>query len=377
MKSYKVSAPYDVSLVFRNVYDAESDVYLGVPKDLEPYFPPDKLPPSVPLTGIPPEWEAILKNAPHCLEDNRPNDHPDEKNADRLSDRFKTTNPEEFLTDMKLIGRGLTASVYSAIYHKKLIAVKLIDLKKADLKYIASEVQVMAYVRCKYLVKMISAHLVEDKIYILMENMTGGELNHIGKYIQFTESQIAYVAYKVLMALDYLHSENILHRDVKCANVFLTSEGKAKLGDFGFTTRLANRKEKRDSIVGSPYRMAPEVVEGEEYSFPADIWSLGILLREMADGEPPLADLAWRAAAEMIEERGVPPLQERDEDEEEWSSEFIDFIDQCNKLDPHERPTARKLLKHPFLELRCKHQEMSHVVQTAKEEAENDFSDIF
>ena len=222
---------------------------------------------------------------------------------------------------------------------------------------------------------MISAHLIDDTIYIIMEYMDGGELSMIGKYIEFTENQIAYFAYKILKGIDYLHSLNIIHRDIKTANIFLNSNGKAKIGDFGFATQLSDKNAKCDDIVGSPYRMAPEVYAGEEYSFAADIWSLGVLLRELADGDPPLSDLAPQKAAELVQKHGLPELREREEDEDEWSEEFISFIEKCNRLDPKKRPSAHSLLKHPFLEMRCKSKEISHVVQTAKEDAENDFAD--
>lgn len=373
MKGYQISEPYDVTLVCRIEYDSEKCVYRGVPKEYESYFPQNKLPHSNFLHSIPSEWQEFFKNAPEnvvneALEKSQQTDI----NEEQIAEMLKTSDPHDFLIDFHYIGEGLTSTVFTALSHKKIVVVKQMPIQKENIDLMASEIQIMAQLKSKYMVKMVSAHLVDDTIYIVMEYMDGGELSMIGKYIEFTESQIAYFAYKVLKGIDYLHSLNIIHRDIKTANIFLNSNGKAKIGDFGFATQLSDKHQKCDLIVGSPYRMAPEVFAGEKYSFPADIWSLGIMLRELADGEPPLADLAPKKAAELVEKHGLPDLREREEDEDEWSDEFLDFIGKCNILDPKKRPSAHNLLKHPFLESRCKSKEITHVVQTAKEDAEND-----
>ncbi|OHT12027.1 Serine/threonine-protein kinase pakC [Tritrichomonas foetus] len=301
---------------------------------------------------------------------------PNSQDAVEIASKLKTTDPRKILTNFKKIGEGLTSTVFTATLDHEKIAVKQMTIKSSQIKYMASEVQVMASLESKYLVNMIAAHLVDRTIYILMEYMDGGSLSQISRYIQFTEEQIAYFAYKILKGLDYLHSTNKIHRDVKCANIFLKSDGQAKIGDFGFTSQLSSKNDKRSSIVGTPYWMAPEVIIGEEYSFSVDIWSLGVLLRELADGEPPLADLPPMKALNIIQNHGLPPLKEREEDEEEWSEDFLDFIDRCNKINPDERATTKELLDHPFLENRCKKKQISRIVQTAKEEAENDICDL-
>ena len=375
MKSYHISEPYDVSLVCRIVYDPDKCVYRGVPKEYESYFPQNMLPHSTFLNTIPSEWQEFFKNIPgDIVNETLEKSQSSDKIEDHIAEMLKTSDPHDFLIDFHYIGEGLTSTVFTALSHKKLVVVKQMPIQKENIDLMASEVQIMAQLKSKYMVKMISAHLVEDTIYIIMEYMDGGELSMIGKYIEFTESQIAYFAYKVLKGIDYLHSLNIIHRDIKTANIFLNSNGKAKIGDFGFATQLSDKDDQCDLIVGSPYRMAPEVFAGEKYSFPADIWSLGILLRELADGEPPLADLTPQKASELIEKHGLPDLREREEDEDEWSEEFLDFISKCNRLDPKKRPSAHHLLKHPFLEMRCKSKEITHVVQTAKEDAENDYA---
>jgi serine/threonine protein kinase len=155
-----------------------------------------------------------------------------------------------------------------------------------------------------------------------------------------SETQIARVLREVLQALDFLHTHNRVHRDIKSDNILLNARGDVKLADFGHCTVLTDAEPTRHSVVGTPFWMAPEVVKGLEYGAKVDIWSLGIVAFEMAEGAPP-----------YMEELTA------------WSAHFHDFIDKCVQADSNKRPTAGELLSHPFLKTACTREELVRILQ--------------
>ncbi|KAH7825566.1 putative p21-activated kinase 2 [Monocercomonoides exilis] len=204
----------------------------------------------------------------------------------------------------------------------------------------------------------------EKQLWIVMEYLPGGSLtNLITINGALPEPCIAYFCREILKALAFLHSEHRIHRDIKSDNVLLGLEGQVALADFGFCAQLTEEMQKRKSVVGTPYWMSPELIQGLEYDQKTDIWSLGITAIECAESEPPLMNLPPLRALFLIATRPPPQLKEK----EKWSPLFHDFLSKCLSHNVNERWTAQQLLKHPFLSKACEGIALKEMIARARE----------
>lgn len=184
---------------------------------------------------------------------------------------------------------------------------------------------------------------VTTETWVLTDYCGAGSCTDIMERTQctFSEQQAAYILNNCIRGLSYLHSQGVIHRDIKCANIMITSEGKVKLGDFGVSERITISVSKRQTTVGSPYWMSPEVIKSEAYGLEADIWSLGITAIELVDGVPPLSDIHPMRVLFKIPYLPAPIP--------DGSDIFKHFVAQCLNKDPSKRLTAKQLLKEPFI----------------------------
>jgi len=326
------------------------------------------------LSGIPPEWIELAKDQGISLDEiennktlfaevinftqNGSNDmfRPlplPEKEEIKLSKLInKNDDPQELYIVKRKIGEGGFAIVYEGevISTKEVIAIKQIELTEKNMKDIATEIWIMKISDHPNLVKFHDCFLIDKRnLWVVMEYMDAGSLTDIvdayDMGVRFTEEQISRVCFECLKGLLYLHNNNRIHRDIKSDNVLISSTGYIKLADFGYTAQLTRDRVNRTTAVGTPYWMAPEVIRGQQYKLNVDIWSLGIMIMEMAEGNPPYIEHPPLRAVFLITTKGIPGLKHKSK----WTSAFLDFLDLCLTTDPEIRPTSSELLKHEFL----------------------------
>ena len=261
-------------------------------------------------------------------------------------------------TDYDLIqrvGSGTYGDVYKAkrISKNELAAIKIIKLDPSeDFRVIQQEIVMMKDCRHPNIVAFYGSYLSRDRLWICMEYCGGGSLQDI--YLvtgPLPEPHIAFVCRETLKGLAYLHSLGRMHRDIKGPNILLTDEGDVKLADFGVSAQITATINKRQSLIGTPYWMAPEVAAVEKkggYDQQCDIWALGITAIELAERQPPMYDLhPMRALFLMSKSSFKPPTLK---DKHLWSQDFHNFIKSALTKNPKKRPSAEKLLCHQFVQ---------------------------
>ncbi|KAM9426167.1 serine/threonine-protein kinase TAO2 [Pholidichthys leucotaenia] len=277
-----------------------------------------------------------------------------------VAELFSREDPEKLFTDLREIGHGSFGAVYFAhdIRTNEVVAIKKMSYsgKQSNEKWqdIIKEVKFLQKLRHPNTVEYRGCYLREHTAWLVMEYCLGSASDLLEVHKKpLQEVEIAAITHGALQGLVYLHSHNMIHRDVKAGNILLTEPGQVKLGDFGSASIVAPA----NSFVGTPYWMAPEVIlamdEGQ-YDGKVDVWSLGITCIELAERKPPLFNMNAMSALYHIAQNESPVLQSN-----HWSDYFRNFVDSCLQKIAQDRPTSDVLLKHHFL---CRERPMTVVM---------------
>jgi len=311
------------------------------------------------MTDGPPKWDKLPPASGSASNSNRRKKPKESVNYGAQLEEIVDSKAEDRIQDYvdhRPIGDGASGEVFSAkeVATGKTVAIKKMPVNKRNLKMLFTELQIMKVTKHVNIVTYMDSWLFVDdlsgrKLWVVMEFMDKGSLTDIlEKYdegVQMTEAQIARVCFGTLKALKFLHSSNRIHRDIKSDNLLLNSQGDIKLADFGYAAQNDSDEQKRTTVVGTPYWMSPELIKGLKYDNKVDVWSLGIMAREMAEGEPPYMEFPPMRALYLINTKGVPNLKEPDR----WSREFKHFMQVCLERDAKRRPTSEQMLSHIFL----------------------------
>ncbi|GAB1605177.1 specificity mitogen-activated kinase kinase 5-like [Argonauta hians] len=256
---------------------------------------------------------------------------------------------EDDLTVIEIVGHGNTGKVNRALHKPshKIMAVKVIqlDVTHETQSEIISELEILCQCHSPAIIGFYGAFFVENRISICTEFMDGGSLDKYGKV---PVSVLGKITCLVVQGLQYLWSLKILHRDVKPSNILINSEGEVKLCDFGVSTQLV--ESIATTYVGTNAYMAPERLEAKEYGMPADVWSLGVSLFELATGEFPFAFARGQVGEVLkaIVEKPPPKLPE-----EQFPPQLVHYISKCMQTLPQDRLPAADLLVHAYTQMHC------------------------
>lgn len=260
------------------------------------------------------------------------------------------TNVNQIYKRTEVIGRGKFGIVYKGIHRatKQVYAIKVLNLDTSEdeVKDVQQEIQFLSHLKqIPNVTHYYGSYLNGTKLWIIMDHCAGGSLRTLLKPGRIEEKYIGVIVRELLIALQYIHKQNVIHRDIKAANVLITNEGKVQLCDFGVAAQLNSTSLRRNTMAGTPYWMAPEVImEGTSYDVKADIWSLGITIYEIATGNPPYCDKEAIRAMQLITKSKPPRL-----DGKQYSSLLKEIIALCLDENPEERISAEDLLKTKFI----------------------------
>uniref|UniRef100_A0A8C1UX54 non-specific serine/threonine protein kinase n=1 Tax=Cyprinus carpio TaxID=7962 RepID=A0A8C1UX54_CYPCA len=297
-----------------------------------------------------------------------------EKKKKQYEHVHRDINPEEIWEIVGELGDGAFGKVYKAQNKQTgiLAAAKVIDTKtEEELEDYMVEIEILASCDHQYIVKLLDAFYYESKLWILIEFCAGGAVDAVMLELErpLTEPQIRVVCKQTLEALTYLHENKTIHRDLKAGNILLTSDGDVKLADFGVSAKNTKTLQRRDSFIGTPYWMAPEVVMCETskdrpYDYKADIWSLGVTLIELAQIEPPNHEMNPMRVLLKIAKSEPPTLAIPSR----WSPEFSDFLRKALDKNVDNRWNALQLLQHPFVSNVMDNKPLRELIAEAKAE---------
>ncbi|KAM6971288.1 TRAF2 and NCK interacting kinase b isoform 2-T2 [Tautogolabrus adspersus] len=290
---------------------------------------------------------------------------------------------------VELVGNGTYGQVYKGRHVKtgQLAAIKVMDVTGDEEEEIKAEINMLKkYSHHRNIATYYGAFVkknppgMDDQLWLVMEFCGAGSVTDLIKNTKgnsLKEEWIAYICREILRGLTHLHQHKVIHRDIKGQNVLLTENAEVKLVDFGVSAQLDRTVGRRNTFIGTPYWMAPEVIACDEnpdatYDFKSDLWSLGITAIEMAEGAPPLCDMHPMRALFLIPRNPAPRLKSK-----KWSKKFQSFIDSCLVKSHSQRPSTEQLLKHPYIrdlpnERQVRIQLKDHIDRTKKRRGERD-----
>uniref|UniRef100_A0A8C2GFX1 non-specific serine/threonine protein kinase n=1 Tax=Cyprinus carpio TaxID=7962 RepID=A0A8C2GFX1_CYPCA len=290
---------------------------------------------------------------------------------------------------VELVGNGTYGQVYKGRHVKtgQLAAIKVMDVTGDEEEEIKAEINMLKkYSHHRNIATYYGAFVkknppgVDDQLWLVMEFCGAGSVTDLIKNTKgnsLKEEWTAYICREILRGLTHLHQHKVIHRDIKGQNVLLTENAEVKLVDFGVSAQLDRTVGRRNTFIGTPYWMAPEVIACDEnpdatYDFKSDLWSLGITAIEMAEGAPPLCDMHPMRALFLIPRNPAPRLKSK-----KWSKKFQSFIESCLVKNHNQRPSTEQLMKHPFIkdlpnERQIRIQLKDHIDRTKKKRGERD-----
>ncbi|KAF2074558.1 hypothetical protein CYY_004140 [Polysphondylium violaceum] len=271
--------------------------------------------------------------------------------SDKLGVPILPDDPGTVFKLQERLGKGSFGQVFKAVHliDSNVVAIKIISLDDQEaIKDVRKEISILAECNDTNIVQYYGSYFKDHQLWIVMEYCGGGSVSDLLQILDvINEDEISLICRECLKGLNYLHEFKKIHRDIKGGNILLNDKGEVKLADFGVSAQLFSTFSKRNTFVGTPYWMAPEVIQENKYDGKADIWSLGITAIEMAEGLPPNANVHPMRVIFMIPREESPSLV----DKKQWSSKFQDFISKCLTKDPAQRPSAKELLSHEFIQI--------------------------
>ncbi|XP_064260372.1 serine/threonine-protein kinase PAK 3-like [Passer domesticus] len=272
----------------------------------------------------------------------------EEKYLEILGSMVTMEDPTMKYTELEHIGSGSFGDVVRALDNDTWgeVAIKKIKLQGLKRKQLTlNEIMIMKRHRSPSVVNYLDSYLLGEELWLVMEYMDGGTLSDVISKSYLSEEEMAAISRECLQGLDFLHSNHVIHRDVKSSNILLRTDGSVKLADFGLSTQLTPEKNTRSSLAGTAWWMAPEVVTCQPYGPKVDIWSFGIVGIEMVEQEPPYWNQSPASAKFMIASIGTPQLLHP----KLLSAWLRDFLSCCLQADEARRWSAKELLQHPFV----------------------------
>ncbi|XP_062313699.1 mitogen-activated protein kinase kinase kinase kinase 4 isoform X7 [Osmerus eperlanus] len=290
---------------------------------------------------------------------------------------------------VEVVGNGTYGQVYKGRHVKtgQLAAIKVMDVTEDEEEEIKLEINMLKkYSHHRNIATYYGAFIKksppghDDQLWLVMEFCGAGSITDLVKNTKgntLKEDWIAYISREILRGLAHLHAHHVIHRDIKGQNVLLTENAEVKLVDFGVSAQLDRTVGRRNTFIGTPYWMAPEVIACDEnpdatYDYRSDLWSCGITAIEMAEGAPPLCDMHPMRALFLIPRNPPPRLKSK-----KWSKKFFSFIEGCLVKNYTQRPPTEQLLKHPYIrdqpnERQVRIQLKDHIDRTRKKRGEKD-----